>query len=131
MEKERIDPMSTEQALKFAEVINGKLPLDTDPITAYQWWLENQELLLFVLQKALIPAEKLIASLPKYSVIVDYGRNLSEMVASGKYNWVNDDIDDKHFPIKDQDRKEIEVILWTAPQNLDTPQGRVSDPKQP
>lgn len=34
-----------------------------------------------------------------FPVTVDYSRSLKEMIAAGKYDWINDDITDKHFPM--------------------------------
>ncbi len=36
----------------------------------------------------------------EYLVTVDYGLKLSEMVEAGQYDWKNDDITEKSFPVK-------------------------------
>ena len=35
-----------------------------------------------------------------FPVTVDYSRTLAEMIAAGKYDWVNSDIDEWKFPIQ-------------------------------
>ncbi len=47
-----------------------------------------------------------------FKVLVDCTKSLAEMVSAGKYNWVNNDITQDHFPISGQDQKEVEVILF-------------------
>lgn len=42
-----------------------------------------------------------------YSLVVDYSKSLSEMIAAGKYDWVNDDITAKHFPVMGNGQAEI------------------------
>src|SRR3989338_7140710 len=35
---------------------------------------------------------------PIFPVTVDYTHSLAQMIAAGKYDWVNSDITDQHFP---------------------------------
>ncbi|MFZ2189513.1 MAG: hypothetical protein WA057_01435 [Candidatus Magasanikiibacteriota bacterium] len=35
----------------------------------------------------------------KYTVSVDYGKSVKEMVAAGRYDWSNDDINDTNFKV--------------------------------
>ncbi|MBN1325965.1 hypothetical protein JW977_03215 [Candidatus Falkowbacteria bacterium] len=46
-----------------------------------------------------------------YKVVVDYGKTLTEMIRAGKYDYVNDDISDKHFPIQGSGQHEAELVL--------------------
>ena len=34
-----------------------------------------------------------------YSATVDYGKSVEEMVSAGRYDWKNDDINSKNFPV--------------------------------
>ena len=47
-----------------------------------------------------------------FKVVVDYGKNLAEMISAGKYDWVNDDITKEHFPVKGSGQREVEVVLF-------------------
>jgi len=46
-----------------------------------------------------------------FRVIIDYGKSLSEMVASGKYNWVNPDINAKNFSVEGTGKVEANIEL--------------------
>lgn len=35
-----------------------------------------------------------------FSVVVDYTQSLAAMIKAGKYDWVNPDITEQHFPVK-------------------------------
>jgi hypothetical protein len=39
-------------------------------------------------------------TIAKASIAVDYSKSLRDMIAAGRYDWVNDDITPKRFPIK-------------------------------
>ena len=45
------------------------------------------------------------------TVTVDYSRSLAQMIAAGKYDWVNDDITEKHFPMKGNGKVELNLEL--------------------
>lgn len=51
-----------------------------------------------------------------YKIVVDYGISLAEMIKTGKYDWVNDDIVAKNFPIQIQaqgnEKQELEITLF-------------------
>ena len=51
-----------------------------------------------VVQKAL----GLEPLLSVYNVVVDYNLSLVEMIKAGKYDWVNDGITQKHFPLQEK-----------------------------
>ena len=38
------------------------------------------------------------AAVNDFSILVDYTHSLAQMIAAGKYDWVNSDITDQHFP---------------------------------
>lgn len=42
-----------------------------------------------------------------FTAIVDYTRSLKGMIQAGKYDWVNDDITAKHFPVKGSGKMEV------------------------
>lgn len=46
-----------------------------------------------------------------FKVVVNYGKTLAEMIQFGKYGWVNDDINDRNFPIQRSGQHEVELAL--------------------
>lgn len=62
-----------------------------------------------MLRVALLPTVQSIG--PTYPVTVNYDLSLAEMIAAGKYDWKNDDITAKHFPMKGEDTKEVVTEL--------------------
>ncbi len=44
-------------------------------------------------------------------VVVDYSMTLAEMIASGRYDWKNDDITTERFPVKGKGKVETTVEL--------------------
>jgi len=50
-------------------------------------------------------------SLESYPITIDYDQSLADMVAAGKYDWINPDITAKHFPIKGKGTVETERVL--------------------
>lgn len=50
-------------------------------------------------------------NLPSFKVTVDYTLDLVAMIAAGKYDWTNNDITAKNFPIKGKGSVEIELLL--------------------
>ncbi|MDO9509937.1 MAG: hypothetical protein Q7J14_01460 [Candidatus Magasanikbacteria bacterium] len=46
-----------------------------------------------------------------FSVVVDFGMSLVEMVNAGKYDWKNDDITVNHFPITGSGKSEVDFQL--------------------
>jgi len=55
-----------------------------------------------------------------YKVVVDYSATLAEMIKAGKYDWFNDDITDKHFPIQGTGKNEVELVLVHLNRNATT-----------
>ena len=49
---------------------------------------------------------------PTFKVTVNYGQTLKEMIEKGKFNWVNDNINSKNFPIEGKGQVETEVVLF-------------------
>lgn len=45
-------------------------------------------------------------------LIVDYGQTLEQMIAAGRYDWKNDDITAKRFPIEGKGTVEFEAVLF-------------------
>jgi|GEM_PF-1960934 len=46
-----------------------------------------------------------------HAVTVDYGQSLELMIAAGRYDWKNDNIKAKHFPIKGEGKVDLEITL--------------------
>ena len=46
-----------------------------------------------------------------FRVIVDYGKSLEEMIAAGKYDYVDGNITKEHFPIKQKGKVELNMAL--------------------
>ncbi len=49
---------------------------------------------------------------PSYDVVVDYSCTLAEMIETGKYDWVNDNITTEHFAVEGDDKHEVVVTLF-------------------
>lgn len=47
-----------------------------------------------------------------FKVCVDYSWTLIQMVAVGKYDWVNSNITQDRFPVQGSGRQEVEVVLF-------------------
>jgi len=47
-----------------------------------------------------------------FRVVVDYSRDLAQMIADGAYDYVNSDITADHFPIKGEGKQEREIELF-------------------
>jgi len=45
-------------------------------------------------------------------LIVDYGQTLEQMIAAGRYDWKNDNITAKRFPIEGKGTVEFEAVLF-------------------
>lgn len=46
-----------------------------------------------------------------FNLIVDYSQSFADMIAAGKYDWVNPDITADHFPITGTGKQEVRVEL--------------------
>ena len=47
-----------------------------------------------------------------YDIVVNYNRSLADMIKACKYNWVNNDINSKHFPLKGKGKHELSAALF-------------------
>ncbi|MBI3589296.1 MAG: hypothetical protein HY093_02685 [Candidatus Liptonbacteria bacterium] len=48
---------------------------------------------------------------PTYTLSINYDRSVADGIAAGKYDWVNSDITQDHFPSKRNDTAEVGVQL--------------------
>lgn len=55
---------------------------------------------------------ELVNTRPPYGLVIDYNRSLIQMIEPGSYDWVNDSITEKNFPIEGIGRHKIEVTLF-------------------
>ena len=56
-------------------------------------------------------AETLRKAANVFSVLVDYGRSVVDLVAAGKYDWKNDNVNDNNFPVSRRGTDSVEVHL--------------------
>lgn len=49
-----------------------------------------------------------------FSVVVNYDQSLKKMIRAGKYDWVNDNITQKHFPTERQGKEEVEIRIFST-----------------
>ena len=42
-----------------------------------------------------------------FEIVVDYDQTLEQMIAAGRYDWVNSDITATRFPVKGEGKKEL------------------------
>lgn len=56
-----------------------------------------------------------------FRVVVDYVKPLTQMIADGNYDWVNNDITESHFPVSGQGKVELnpELIHYGKSMNSD------------
>ncbi len=93
---------------ELASAVIQQLPRDIDSTTA-QGWIENRTALQKVLRAALLPNAQSVG--PTYPVAVNYILSLEEMIAAGRYDWKNDDITAKHFPMKGEGIADVDIQL--------------------
>lgn len=53
-----------------------------------------------------------------YSIVIDYGKSIEEMVRLGKYDRASDVITSKHFPTKRTGKAEFEIKLFHFDRNI-------------
>jgi len=46
-----------------------------------------------------------------YPLTVNYDQSLEQMIAAGRYDWKNDDIKPKHFPVKGEGKVNVEITF--------------------
>ncbi|OGY79985.1 MAG: hypothetical protein A3B74_04980 [Candidatus Kerfeldbacteria bacterium RIFCSPHIGHO2_02_FULL_42_14] len=51
------------------------------------------------------------SSLPTYKLTLDYGRNLKQMIAAGKFSYVHDNITQENFPIKGEGKQAVKAVI--------------------
>lgn len=54
------------------------------------------------------------------ALTVDYGQTLDAMIAAGRYDWKNDDITAKHFPVQGEGQAEVEITLVHIGRDMST-----------
>lgn len=106
--------MDTDLFAAFVAKVVERLPRDLDPDVT-QGWINNPASLQRILREALSPPAPSNTEYARtadiYSVTVDYTIPLADMVAAGKYDWVNSEITAEHFPTKGEGRVEVKISL--------------------
>lgn len=64
------------------------------------------------------PIEKLAENC--YKVLVDYGQTLQQMIAAGKYDYANSDINDKNFPVSGSGKQDVAIELVHYGRDMET-----------
>lgn len=103
------------QTGKFISAIAANLPEVSADVM--QGWINNPKALQKVLNEALNPSlkdEKSASSSgrPTFILEVDGTLTLEQMIANGKYNWKNDDITSKKYPIADKTKRTAHMELF-------------------
>lgn len=49
---------------------------------------------------------------PTFNIVVDYNRSLTQMIKAGNYDWINDNITSKNFPLKGKGKHELTAVLF-------------------
>jgi hypothetical protein len=88
---------SPEQLAELYAAVIRQCPRDIDATSA-QGWIENQAALQRVLREALVPKD--VGEAGNAFLIVCRGERASELIRQGAYDWHDDLITDKRFPIK-------------------------------
>lgn len=55
---------------------------------------------------------ELVNAKPAYDVVVNCNRSRAEMIKAGNYDWVNDDITKRNFPVEDKGEKKKNIVLF-------------------
>lgn len=74
-----------------------------------QYWIGNKTQLHDELARLLRRQAQLVGFYAKLTV--NYDQSLAEMIAAGKYDWVNGDITQKNFPVKGKGQVELPLEL--------------------
>lgn len=93
---------------ELASAVIQQLPRDIDTVTA-QGWIENRAALHKALRAMLLPTAQSINLI--YPITLNYGLFFEEMITAGKYDWKNDDITERHFPVKGEGMREVMTEL--------------------
>ncbi len=82
-----------------------------------------------------IPTLAVAVTADVFRLTVDYGQSLEEMIAAGSYDWWNDDITAKRFPIKGNGVVEFEGRYFYFNRDISsenaTKEIEAADPKNP
>lgn len=74
-------------------------------------------------RNAVRTALKLGVALPeKIMLSVDYGRSLEVMIVAGNYDWKNNDITAKRFPLKSEGAEQFEAKIFHFDRNISSEQ---------
>ena len=90
--------LSLGQFAEFSAAVLKALPRDMNPSDALAW-ARNGEKLERVLQSALCPLATPVPATEPIVLSVDYSQTLEQMIAAGHYDWKNDNITAKKFPV--------------------------------
>ena len=74
--------------------------------------------------------KKFIVTGDQYRIIVDYNRSLSKMIKAGNYDWFNDNITAKNFPLKGKGKHELEAILFHFDRDIESEEAIAEMDKQ-
>ncbi|MBN1326248.1 hypothetical protein JW977_04725 [Candidatus Falkowbacteria bacterium] len=55
-----------------------------------------------------------------YKVVVNYGETLAQIIKAGNYDWVDGDINNKHFPTQGTGQHEVKLVLVHLDQDATT-----------
>ncbi len=55
---------------------------------------------------------ELVRGRPSYEVIVNRDLSRAESIEAGKYDWVNSDITQEHFPVKGSGKQNVNIVLF-------------------
>lgn len=108
---------------QFAELVAGfvrNFPRDLSPEAA-QYWIEHPDELKAML--GTVPGKK-----PEgkkaiddiFIVTVDYALSLAAMIAAGKYDWANEDIAQRNFPLRGEGKVEVGLRLVHLDREMST-----------
>jgi len=99
------------QYREFIGQVIRALPNEEELTGTMQGWINNPSALRKALREALLPSQRENT----YTVTVDYGRTVEEMVEVGQYDWSNDNITSRNFPLpseKGEENVEVEIIYF-------------------
>jgi hypothetical protein len=109
--------LSIGQFAELSAAVLKALPRNMSSADALAW-AQNGEKLSAALASALCPLGTPMpqiqpAVLPEQLTLsVDYGKPLEQMISAGRYDWKNDDITAKRFPVVGQDIEQFEAKIF-------------------
>lgn len=66
----------------------------------------------------LAPRGDQVVATPGSGILVDYGLTLEQMIAAGKFDWLNNDINSDQFPVQGEGNEEYETKLFNFDDNI-------------